>query len=228
MVALFLRFFTGTVGIPVGTQISIRSDDGSPLPTESAGEVCIRGENVFSGYWENPKANAESFWPATHEEESSSSSDFKGKKWFRTGDQGLIIKEGEGKGSVQLTGRIKELINRGGEKISPLEVDHALLSVEGVKEAVCFGVENSKYGEVVWAGIVLDGQREGTVQDVERIKKALEPKISKVMYNCHVSCQCKAHQSLIYQCAWNVITSSSRSLRGATFMTCFMNMFLTK
>lgn len=172
---------TGTVGIPVGTQVSIRSDDGSPISLGSVGEVCVRGENVFNGYWENPKANAESFWPATNEEESSSSADFKGRKWFRTGDQGLILKDGEGKGSIKLTGRIKELINRGGEKISPLEVDHALLSVEGVKEAVCFGVEDQKYGEVVWAGIVLDGQREGGSQDVERIKKALETKISRVI-----------------------------------------------
>ncbi|KAG8823502.1 hypothetical protein FRC17_009311, partial [Serendipita sp. 399] len=114
--------YPGTVGIPVGTQISIRStDDGKPVPHGSTGEVCVRGENVFGGYWANEKANAESFWPATKEEEASSPGEFKGKRWFRTGDQGLIIKNGVGKGNLQLTGRIKELINRGGEKISPLE-----------------------------------------------------------------------------------------------------------
>jgi acyl-CoA synthetase (AMP-forming)/AMP-acid ligase II len=69
----------------------------------------------------------------------------------RTGDQGLILSGGQ----LQLTGRIKELINRGGEKLAPLEIDAAILSVEGVAEAVCFGVDDPKYGEVVWAGVVL-------------------------------------------------------------------------
>jgi oxalate---CoA ligase len=173
----------GTVGIPVGTQISIRSlDDGSPLPRGSIGEVCVRGENVFNGYWANEKANAESFWPATKAEEKDSSSNFRGRRWFRTGDQGLILKDGEGKGSLKLTGRLKELINRGGEKISPLEVDSALLSVQGVKEAVCFGVEDKKYGEIVWAGVVLEGGRDGSKQDEERIKAALTGKLSKVRF----------------------------------------------
>ena len=81
---------------------------------------------------------------------------------------------------MKLTGRIKELINRGGEKISPLEVDSALLSVQGVKEAVCFGVEDKKYGEVVWAGVVLEGGRDGSKQDERRIKAALTGKLSKV------------------------------------------------
>lgn len=163
--------------------MSIRSlDDGSPLPPGSIGEVCVRGENVFNGYWANEKANAESFWAATKEEENAASSDFKGRRWFRTGDQGLLLKEGEGKGCLKLTGRIKELINRGGEKISPLEIDAALLAVLGVKEAVCFGVEDPKYGEVVWAGIVLEGGRNGSKEEEERIKKALSGKISKVRF----------------------------------------------
>jgi acyl-coenzyme A synthetase/AMP-(fatty) acid ligase len=81
---------------------------------------------------------------------------------------------------LKLTGRIKELINRGGEKISPLEVDSALLSVQGVKEAVCFGVEDKKYGEVVWAGMVLEGGRDGSKQDESKIKAALTGKLSKV------------------------------------------------
>ena len=88
----------------------------------------------------------------------------------------------EGKGNLNLTGRIKELINRGGEKISPLEVDSALLSVQGVKEAVSFGVEDKKYGEVVWAGVVLEGGRDGSRQDEERIKVALTGKLSKVRF----------------------------------------------
>lgn len=92
----------------------------------------------------------------------------------------MILAEGEGEGKIKLTGRIKELINRGGEKIGPLEVDAALLAVQGVREAVCFGVEDQKYGEVVWAGVVLEGQGEGSVQEEERIKGALSGKISKV------------------------------------------------
>ncbi|KAG9048144.1 hypothetical protein FS842_000466 [Serendipita sp. 407] len=170
----------GTVGIPVGTEISIRSiDDGNPVSAGSTGEVCIRGENVFSGYWANEKANAESFWPATKEEEALAPAEFKGRRWFRTGDQGLIVKSGAGKGNLKLTGRIKELINRGGEKISPLEVDSALLSLNEVKEAVCFGVEDPKYGEVVWAGVVLEAGQEGDKHTEEKLKKALESKLAK-------------------------------------------------
>ncbi|PVF96789.1 putative fatty acid transporter FAT2 [Serendipita vermifera] len=172
--------YPGTVGISVGTQISIRAtEDGAPLPPGFIGEVCVRGENVFGGYWNNEKANAESFWVPTKKEESEAPADFRGKKWFRTGDQGLILKEGEGKGNLKLTGRIKELINRGGEKISPLEVDAALLSVKEIREAVCFGVDDSKYGEVVWAGVVWDGEVQDKKQTEQRIKKALEGKIAK-------------------------------------------------
>jgi oxalate---CoA ligase len=156
-----------------------------PLSPGSIGEVCVRGENVFNGYWANEKANAESFWPATKDEEKASSTDFKGRRWFRTGDQGLFLKEGEGKDNLKLTARIKELIIRGGENIGPLEVDSALLSVKGVKEAVCFGVEDSKYGEVVWAGVVLDGSQKGGKEEEQRIRKALDGKIAKV--GCSVS-----------------------------------------
>lgn len=95
---------------------------------------------------------------------------------YRTGDQGLILPGGQ----LQLTGRIKELINRGGEKLAPLEIDAAILSVEGVAEAVCFGVEDPKYGEVVWAGVVLKpGYGGDDAKEEERIKKGLEGKISK-------------------------------------------------
>ena len=95
---------------------------------------------------------------------------------YRTGDQGLILPGGQ----LQLTGRIKELINRGGEKLAPLEIDAAILSVEGVAESVCFGVEDPKYGEVVWAGVVLKlGYGGDDAKEEERIKKGLEGKISK-------------------------------------------------
>ena len=89
------------------------------------------------GYKNNPEANADAF----------------ANGWFRTGDQGMLDRTGY----LTLTGRIKELINRGGEKISPLEVDAILLQHPSVAEAVCFGVPDEKYGECVQAAVVLDG-----------------------------------------------------------------------
>ncbi|KAG9015762.1 hypothetical protein FRB93_012327 [Tulasnella sp. JGI-2019a] len=157
----FLARTPGTVGMGQGVEISIRDDKGKELPTGERGEVCVRGQNVTKGYWENEKANKESFWEG---------------RWFRTGDQGILRKEFPH--PLELTGRLKELINRGGEKISPLEVDSALLAVDGVKEAVCFGVEDEHYGEIVWAAVVLSAAGS---QDSEesRIRHALDGKISK-------------------------------------------------
>lgn len=97
---------------------------------------------------------------------------------LRTGDQGLIQKEAPY--HLQLTGRLKELINRAGEKISPLEIDHALLAIDGVGEAVAFGVPEKTYGEVVWAAVVMKGGNKESEKAVEeRIKKALASNISK-------------------------------------------------
>lgn len=155
----FLSRIPGTVGVGQGVEISIRDDKGRELPLGEKGEVCIRGENVTKGYWANEKANKESFWEG---------------RWFRTGDQGF--KQKTFPHHVELTGRLKELINRGGEKISPLEVDSALLSVDGVKEAVCFGVEDEKYGEIVWAAVVLSKPDSAAEK---RIQAALAGKISK-------------------------------------------------
>ncbi|KAJ1933890.1 Peroxisomal-coenzyme A synthetase, partial [Linderina pennispora] len=104
----------GSVGLPQGVELTILDDDGNET---KLGEVCIRGPNVTEGYLNNPEANAKSFTAESH--------------WFRTGDQGYIDEDGY----VVLTGRIKELINRGGEKISPLELDAVLLKCPGVTEA---------------------------------------------------------------------------------------------
>ncbi|KAG8748475.1 hypothetical protein FRC10_003608 [Ceratobasidium sp. 414] len=124
-------------------------------------EVSVRDD---IGYWNNETANKESFWEG---------------RWFRTGDQGMILPEPSAP-HLRLTGRIKELINRGGEKIAPPEVDAVLLSVPGVREAVTFGVPDQKYGEVVWAGVVLSSARKGAGrEEEERIRHALEGKISK-------------------------------------------------
>ncbi|KAI8470710.1 MAG: hypothetical protein J3K34DRAFT_377006 [Monoraphidium minutum] len=119
-----------------GMRVAILDADGAEVPQGEVGEVCIKGANVTAGYLNNPKANEDAYTA---------------EGWFRTGDQGRLD---EG-GYLFLTGRLKELINRGGEKISPLEVDAALLSHPWVAEAVSFGAPDAKYGEVVAAAVVL-------------------------------------------------------------------------
>ncbi len=125
----------GSVGCGTGVSFAILNEAGELLPTGATGEVSIKGPNVFGGYEGNAKANAESFTNG----------------WFRTGDQGYLDDEGY----LSLTGRIKELINRGGEKISPREIDEALLTHTAVTEAVCFGIPDRVYGEAVAAAVVL-------------------------------------------------------------------------
>ena len=116
----------GSVGPGTGVKIGIMNDAGNLLVVGDRGEVVIQGPNVVSGYENNPEANAKSF---TH-------------GWFRTGDQGFL----DADGYLTLTGRIKELINRGGEKIGPREIDEVLLSHPEVAEAVCFGVPHPAWG----------------------------------------------------------------------------------
>ena len=127
----------GTVGKGTGVEIGIMDDAGALVDTGERAEVVIKGDNVTRGYRNNPQANAEAFTNG----------------WFRTGDQGFL----DADGTLTLTGRIKELINRGGEKISPLEVDATLLQHPSVAEAVCFGVPDAKYGEAVQAAVVCSG-----------------------------------------------------------------------
>jgi acyl-CoA synthetase (AMP-forming)/AMP-acid ligase II len=125
----------GSVGRGTAVEIGILDEAGNLLPTGATGEVSIKGNNVFSGYEGNAQANAESF----------------SNSWFRTGDQGTLDAEGY----LTLVGRIKELINRGGEKISPREVDEVLLEHPAVAEACCFGIPDRIYGEGVAAAVVL-------------------------------------------------------------------------
>lgn len=125
----------GSVGRGTGVKIAILDEDGAELPIGESGEVSIRGANVIDGYENNPEANASSFVNG----------------WFRTGDQGTL----DAGGYVRLLGRIKELINRGGEKISPREIDEVLESHPAVVEAVCFGVPHATWGEEVAAAVVL-------------------------------------------------------------------------
>jgi acyl-CoA synthetase (AMP-forming)/AMP-acid ligase II/thioesterase domain-containing protein/acyl carrier protein len=125
----------GSVGIPAGPEISIMDDAGKLLPPGAAGEVVIRGPNVTAGYCENPSANAAAFTEG----------------WFRTGDEGWIDAEGY----LFLNGRKKEIINRGGEKICPREIDEVLLSHPAVAQAIAFAVPDSLLGEAVAAVVVL-------------------------------------------------------------------------
>lgn len=125
----------GSVGPGTGVQIAIMDAEGNLLPVGTAGEVVIQGANVIDGYENNPVANASSFT----------------KGWFRTGDQGVLDAEGY----LQLLARLKELINRGGEKISPREIDEVLLTHPSIAEAVCFGVPHPTWGEEVAAAVVL-------------------------------------------------------------------------
>jgi len=125
----------GSVGKGTNVEIAILAEDGALLPPGKVGEVCIKGRNVTPGYHNNPKATEEAFKYG----------------WFHTGDQGMLDAEGY----LTLTGRLKELINRGGEKISPLEVDSVLLANGTVAEAVAFAAPDEKYGEEVNAAVVL-------------------------------------------------------------------------
>ncbi|MFN4261163.1 MAG: acyl--CoA ligase [Gemmataceae bacterium] len=136
----------GSVGRGTNVAVAIMDEAGNLLPPGAVGEVVVRGANVMAGYRNNPEANAASF---TH-------------GWFRTGDQGVLDEDGY----LQLTGRIKELINRGGEKIAPLEVDAALLCHPAVAEAACFAAADAKYGEEVHAAVVLKGQ--ASVTDLQK------------------------------------------------------------
>ena len=128
----------GSVGPGTGVNVSIMDQKGNHLARGERGEVVIQGPNVVDGYENNPEANAASFTNG----------------WFRTGDQGFLDEQGY----LTLTGRIKELINRGGEKIAPREIDEVLLTHPSVAEAVAFGVPHSTWGEEVAAAVVL---REG-------------------------------------------------------------------
>ena len=125
----------GSVGLAAGPDVGIMDLQGNLLAAGEIGEIVIRGENVTAGYENNDKANAEAF---TH-------------GWFRTGDQGTLTEDGY----LTLTGRLKEIINRGGEKISPREVDEVLMDHPAVLQVVTFAMPHPKLGEDVAAAVVL-------------------------------------------------------------------------
>jgi len=127
----------GSVGIPAGPEVKVMDKDGNTLPAGTAGEVVIRGENVMRGYEDNAIANLAAFRDG----------------WFRSGDQGYL----DADGYLYITGRIKEIINRGGEKISPREVEEVLLEHPEVAQAVAFGVPHVSLGEDIVAAVTFRG-----------------------------------------------------------------------
>ena len=140
--------------MPAGPDVAIMTSDGVSTTAGTLGEIVIRGENVTKGYLANKTANTEAFVATANEE----------FPWFRTGDQGRFDEDGY----LFITGRLKEIINRGGEKISPREVDEILMDHDAVEQAVTFAVKHSKLGEDVAAAIVL---KEGKASDPQSLRK---------------------------------------------------------
>lgn len=137
----------GSVGLPAGPEVVVLDAEGHVLPPGEVGEVVIRGDNVMGGYENNPDANAAAFING----------------WFRTGDQGVFDTDGY----LRITGRLKEIINRGGEKISPREVDEVLLEHPAIAVAVTFALPHDKLGEEVAAAVVL---REGRMVNEQELR----------------------------------------------------------
>ncbi|MBT6210500.1 MAG: AMP-binding protein, partial [Woeseia sp.] len=138
----------GTVGCAAGPEVAIMDESTATLLSQGkTGEIVIRGENVTPGYENNSAANAENFVAG----------------WFRTGDQGVLDEDG----FLTITGRLKEIINRGGEKISPREVDEVLLDHAAVQQVVTFAIPHKSLGEEVAAAVVL---KEGEAGDEAAIR----------------------------------------------------------
>jgi acyl-CoA synthetase (AMP-forming)/AMP-acid ligase II len=151
----------GSVGIPAGAQVRIVDKTGRDVPAGHMGEVAVRGPGLTPGYLNDPQANAESFFDG----------------WFRTGDRGLLDQ-----GYLRLQGRIKELIIRGGENISPGEVEAVLKAHPAVADAACFGIEDEKYGQVVGAAVVLKGEADGAELRARCRESLADFKVPKVIH----------------------------------------------
>jgi len=142
----------GAVGVAAGPEVRIADESEDRLIADDAvGEVVITGPNVTPGYEGNPEANAKNFFDAG------------GQRWFRTGDQGRF----DADRYLHLTGRLKEIINRGGEKVSPLEVDAVLLEHDAIAQVVTFALPHPKLGEEVAAAVVL---AEGSEMDASAVR----------------------------------------------------------
>jgi acyl-CoA synthetase (AMP-forming)/AMP-acid ligase II len=153
----------GSVGIAAGPEIAIMDQAGDLLPLGSIGEVVIRGRNVTAGYENNPEANAKSFTAG----------------WFRTGDEGTL----DAAGYLWLTGRLKEIINRAGEKVSPLEVDNRLMEHPDVQQVVTFAMPSRLFGEDVAAAVVL---RDGAHVDSEALRDFVAERLAAFKVPRHI------------------------------------------
>ncbi len=137
----------GLVGMPAGLEICIMNDKNEKLPQGEIGEICIKGNNVTNGYENNPEANKQSFV----------------NDWFRTGDEGFFDEDGY----LKISGRLKEIINKGGEKISPLEVDNILMDFPPIDQALCFGYKDKMLGEDIAVVIKLKENKSCTEDDIK-------------------------------------------------------------
>lgn len=156
----------GSVGIGQGVEVRILDDRGAELAQGAEGEICIRGENVTKGYLNNAEANATSYTAGG---------------FFRTGDQGRKDEDGY----IIITGRIKELINKGGEKISPIELDNILTRHPKVAEAVSFGIPDEMYGQDIGVAIVL---KTGEALAADELKAFVAERSAKFKIPKTVSC----------------------------------------
>ena len=154
----------GFVGLPAGPEVCIMDDNGNILKQGNVGEICIKGDNVTLGYENNDDANKTSFTNG----------------WFRTGDQGYFDNDGY----LKISGRLKEIINKGGEKISPLEVDNVLMDHPSIDQAVCFGYEDKMLGENIASAIIIKDGMECSENDVLNYaeKKLAKFKIPKKIF----------------------------------------------
>jgi long-chain acyl-CoA synthetase len=139
-----------SIGVPLPVnEMAIQDEQGNERPEGEKGEIVIRGHNVMAGYFDDPPANEAAF---TH-------------NWFRSGDEGFYLYDEQGRKQFFITGRIKELIIRGGVNISPFEIDEVLMSLPGIETGIAVGFENDWYGEEVGAyvklkpGIILSEQQ---------------------------------------------------------------------
>ncbi|MDZ7717157.1 MAG: class I adenylate-forming enzyme family protein [Balneolaceae bacterium] len=140
-----------SIGVPIpANEMAIHDSDGNVLGEEERGEIVIRGVNVMIGYYNNPEANQKTFKNG----------------WFRSGDEGFYVNDDQGRPYFFITGRLKELIIRGGVNLAPLEIDEVINKAPGVKAGIAVGFENDWYGEEVGAYVQL---KDGAEEDEDAI-----------------------------------------------------------
>jgi len=140
-----------SIGVPIEpNEMAIHDPQGQELADGEKGEIVIRGHNVMVGYFQRPDANAETFKHG----------------WFRSGDEGFVQRDSQGRPFFFITGRLKELINRGGVKYSPFEIEEVLMRLPGVRVGLAVAFDNSYYGEEVGAYVVPDAGAELTEAQV--------------------------------------------------------------